>query len=82
MTNIVKEYTIQGFEYENSPNTLSSVVITKDCSKNPFYIIKISDGQKNTISLSASDPVIMEIAQAISDLTNGMFSPSRSQEVR
>ncbi len=82
MTNIVKEYTIQGFEYENSPNTLSSVVITKDASKNPFYTIKISDGQKNTISLLASDPVISEIAQAISDLTNGMFSPSRSQEVR
>lgn len=77
MTNIVKEYTIQGFEYENSPNTFSSVVITKDASKHPFYTIKVSDGQKNTVSLSASDPVIMEIAQAISDLTNGVFSPSK-----
>ena len=76
MTNIVKEYTIQGFEKENSSNTSSCVVITKDASKNPPYAIKISDGQQH-ISLSASDPVISEIAQAISDLTNGMFSPTK-----
>lgn len=76
MTNIVKEYTIQGFERENSPDTCSCVVITKDTSGNPFYTIKVSDGQKY-ISLSASDPVISEIAQAISDLTNGMFAPTK-----
>ena len=76
MTNIVKEYTIQGFERESSPDTCSCVVITKDTSRDPFYTIKISDGQKY-ISLSASDPVISEIAQAISDLTNGMFAPTK-----
>lgn len=76
MTNIVKEYTIQGFEPENFPDTCSCVVITKDTSRNPPYIIKVSDGQKY-ISLSASDPVISEIAQAISDLTNGMFAPTK-----
>ena len=76
MTNIVKEYTIQGFERENSPDTCSCVVIIKDSSKNPPYTIKVSDGQKY-ISLSVSDPVLSEIAQAISDLTNGMFSPTK-----
>lgn len=76
MTNIVKEYIIQGFKHENSPDTSSCVVITKDYSKNPPYTIKVSDGQQH-ISLSASDPVISEIAQAISDLTNGMFSPTK-----
>lgn len=76
MTNIIKEYTIQGFEQENSSDTSSCVVITKDASRNPPYAIKISDGQKY-ISLSVSDPVISEIAQAISDLTNGMFSPTK-----
>lgn len=76
MTNIVKEYTVQGFELENSSDTKSCVVITKDTSRNPPYIIKVSDGQKY-ISLSASDPVISEIAQAISDLTNGMFAPTK-----
>ena len=75
MTNIVKEYTIKGFERENSPDTCSCVVITKDTSKNPPYTIKISDGQKY-ISLSVSDPVISEIAQAISDLI-GMFAPTK-----
>lgn len=77
MTNIVKEYTIQGFEYENSPNTFARIVITKDLSKNPPYTITVSDGQKHNVSLSASDPVISEIAQAISDLTYGMFSPTK-----
>ena len=76
MTNIIKGYTMQGFELENSPDTKSCVVITKDTSRNPPYIIKVSDGQKY-ISLSASDPVISEIAQAISDLTNGMFAPTK-----
>jgi len=76
MTNIVKEYTIQGFERENSPDTCSCFVIIKDTSKNPSYTIKVSDGQKY-ISLSASDPIISEIAQAISDLTYGMFSPTK-----
>lgn len=76
MTNIVKEYTIQGFELENFPDTKSCVVITKDARKNPSYTIKVSDGQKY-ISLSASDPIISEIAQAISDLTYGMFSPTK-----
>lgn len=76
MTNIVKEYTIQGFERENSPDICSCVVITKDTSRNPPYIIKVSDGQKY-IFLSASDPVISEIAQTISDLTNGMFAPTK-----
>lgn len=73
MTNIVKEYTIQGFKHENSPDTCSCVVIAKDYNKNPPYTIKVSDGQKN-ISFSVPDPVISEIAQAISDLTNGMFA--------
>lgn len=72
MTNIVKEYTIQSSERGNS----SCVVITKDASKNPPYTIKISDSQEY-ISFSASDPVISEIAQAISDLTNGMFTPNK-----
>lgn len=76
MTNIVKEYTIQGFELENSPDTKSCIVIIKDASRNPPYTIKVSDGQKY-ISLSVSDPVISEIAQAISDLTNGMFAPTK-----
>ena len=76
MINIVKEYTIQGFEQENSSDTCSCVVITKEASRNPPYTIKVSDGQKY-ISLSASDPVISEIAQAISDLTNGMFAPTK-----
>lgn len=75
MTNIVKEYIIQGFKHENSPDP-SCVVITKDYSKNPPYTIKVSDGQKN-ISLSVPDPVISEIAQAISDLTHGLFSPNK-----
>lgn len=76
MTNIVKEYTIQGFEQENSSDPFSCVVITKNTSKSPPYAITVSDGQKH-ISLSASDPVISEIAQAISDLTNGMFAPTK-----
>lgn len=76
MTNIIKGYTIQGFELENSPDTKSCVVITKDTSKDSPYTIKVSDGQKY-ISLSASDPVISEIAQAISDLTYGMFAPTK-----
>ena len=76
MTNIVKEYTIQGFKRENSPDTCSCVVIAKDYSKNPPYTIKVSDGQKY-ISLSVPDPVISEIAQAISDLTYGMFTPTK-----
>ena len=76
MTNIIKGYTIQGFKHENSADTFSCITITKDTSKNPSYTIKVSDGQKY-ISLSASDPVISEIAQAISDLTNGMFSPTK-----
>ena len=76
MTNIIKGYTIQGFELENSPDTKSCVVIIKDTSRNHPYIIKVSDGQKY-ISLSASDPVISEIAQAISDLTYGMFTPTK-----
>lgn len=77
MTNIVKEYTVQGFEYENSHNTFARIVITKDISKKPPYTITVSDGQKHNVSLSASDPVISEIAQAISDLTYGMFSPTK-----
>lgn len=76
MTNIIKEYTIQGFKCENSTDTFSCVAIAKDISKDPSYTIKVSDGQKY-ISLSASDPVISEIAQAISDLTNEMFSPTK-----
>ena len=76
MTNIIKGYTIQGFELENSPDTKSCIVIIKDASRNPPYTIKVSDGQKY-ISLSVSDPVISEIAQAISDLTNGMFAPTK-----
>ena len=76
MTNIVKDYTIQGFELENSPDTKSCIVITKDASRNPPYTIKVSDGQKY-ISLSTSDPVISEITQAISDLTYGMFAPTK-----
>lgn len=76
MTNIIKEYTIQGFEQENSSDTSSCVVIAKDTSKNPPYTIRISNGQQH-ISLSVSDPVLSEIAQAISDLTNGMFSPTK-----
>lgn len=41
MTNIIKGYTIQGFELENSPDTKSCVVITKDTSKDSPYTIKI-----------------------------------------
>ena len=76
MTNIVKEYIIQDFKCGNSPDTSSCVVITKDANRTPAYTIKVSDGQKD-ISLSVSDPVISEIAQAISDLTYGVFSPNK-----
>ena len=76
MTNIVKEYTIQGFKQGDSSDTSSCIVIAKDYSKNPPYTIKVSDGQKY-ISLSVPDPVISEIAQVISDLTNGMFAPTK-----
>ena len=92
MTNIIKEYGIRDF-FKGDPrndvklhinikkqnvNSNSNEEQFMDVNNDAYYELRVEDCAHHIIVASISDFVLMELGQAISDLTNGMFTPSKT----
>lgn len=92
MTNIVKEYEIRDFFKGNPKNDPKLYINIKkqtvnsnshekqfmDVNNDAYYELRVEDYSHHIIVASISDIALMELGQAISELTNGVFSPTKN----